>query len=69
LCAQFLLLNGYLFVAAPFIRAMENISYHVAAGRIDKPLLRDVIAALLEDDFDDNEELKLRILHAIEKAP
>jgi len=43
---------------------MENISYHVAAGRIDKNLLRDLIAATLHDEMD-SEELKLRHLWAI----
>ena len=64
LCAQLLLLNGYLYCAGTFIRDMENISYHVAAGRIDKLLLRDVMAATLADELDD-ESLKLRLLDAI----
>jgi death-on-curing protein len=64
LCAQLLLLNGYLYCAGTFIRDMENISYHVAAGRIEKPLLRDVMAATLADELDD-ESLKLRLLDAI----
>lgn len=64
LSAQMLLLNGYLYCAGSFIREMENISYHVAAGNIDKDLLREVITAhLLEDS--DNEALKLKILNAI----
>lgn len=64
LCAQMLLLNGYLYCAGSFIREMENISYHVAAGNIDKDLLLDVITAHLQEDFE-NEALKLKILHAI----
>ncbi|MDD2336626.1 MAG: Fic family protein [Geobacteraceae bacterium] len=64
LCAQMLLLNGYLYCAGNFIREMENICYHVAAGNIDRDLLHEVITAHLADDSD-NEELKLRILHAI----
>jgi len=64
LSAQFLLLNGYVFIVPHFIRTMENISYHVAAGRIEKDLLQDIITAVLNDD-EDNEDLKLRILHAI----
>lgn len=63
--AQFLLLNGYVFIAGKFIHEMENISYHVAAGRIDKPLLREIITAILNGD-EDNEELKLKILNVIE---
>ncbi|QDD66357.1 type II toxin-antitoxin system death-on-curing family toxin [Herbaspirillum seropedicae] len=64
LCAQLLLLNGYLYCVSPFIRDMENVSYHVAAGRIDKDLLRELIAATLNDELDD-ESLKLRLLDAI----
>ena len=69
LCAQMLLLNGYLYCTSRFIQEMENISYHVAAGNIDKDLLREVIAAHLVEESD-NEALKLKILHAIsENAP
>lgn len=64
LCAQFLLLNGYLYCAASFIREMENISYHVAAGNIGKELLGEIISAHLQEDSN-NEVLKLKILHAI----
>jgi death-on-curing protein len=64
LCAQMLLLNGYLYCADHFIREMENISYHVAAGHIDKELLGEIIAAVLDDEFD-AEPLKLKILNAI----
>jgi death-on-curing protein len=68
LCAQMLLLNGYLYCASSFIREMENISYHVAAGNIDKDLLLELITAHLAKD-DDNETLKLKLLHAISKEP
>jgi death-on-curing protein len=64
LCAQMLLLNGYLYCAGHFIREMENISYHVAAGNIDKELLHEVIAAILHSEEND-EALKLKILNAI----
>ena len=64
LCAQMLLLNGYLYCAGHFIREMENISYHVAAGNIDKDLLHEVIAAILHSEEND-EALKLKILNAI----
>src|SRR3989339_292882 len=43
LSTQFLLLNGYVFIANDFMKVMENISYHVAAGKIDKELLREII--------------------------
>jgi len=62
--AQFLLLNGYVFVAGRFIREMENISYHVAAGSIDKDLLHKIVCAVISDAMDD-ESLKLKILNAI----
>jgi len=45
--AQFLLLNGYVFVASRFMREMENVSYHVAAGKIDKVLLLTIIRELI----------------------
>lgn len=64
LCAQMLLLNGYLYCSATFLREMENISYHVAAGNIDKDLLREIITAQLDSNSDD-ESLKLKIYHAI----
>ena len=64
LCTQMLLYNGYLVCAQTFLRDTENITYHVAAGRIDKDLLHDYIAALLNGTSDD-EELKLRIIAAI----
>ena len=64
LSAQFLLINGYVFIVPGFLRKMENISYHVAAGRIDKELLKEIIAAILDGD-DDNEALKFKIWKAI----
>ncbi|MFO0094113.1 MAG: Fic family protein [Gemmatimonadaceae bacterium] len=64
LCAQMLRYNGYLVCAETFLRDTENIAYHVAAGKIDKELLRDYLTALLNGTSDD-EELKLRIIHAI----
>jgi len=64
LCAQMLLLNGYMYCVSSFLREMENISYHVAAGAIDKTLLQEIITAhLMEEESD--ESLKLKILHAI----
>lgn len=64
LCAQMLLSNGYLYCTNQFLRDMENISYHVAAGRIDKQLLQEIITAQLANDAD-NEVLKLKIFNAI----
>jgi len=62
--AQFLLLNGYVFAVQRFLREMENISYHVAAGLIDKDFLEEIISAVITDDIDD-ESLKLKIFTVI----
>ena len=64
LCAQMLLLNGYLRSVNAFIQDSENISYHVAAGSISKELLGEWINAVLGSDEDD-EALKLKIFNAI----
>jgi death-on-curing protein len=63
--AQLLLLNGYVFVVQHFMREMENISYHVAAGKIDKGLLETIITELLNDN-ELSESTKLSILEAIQ---
>ena len=64
--AQFLLLNGYLYCSKRFFYEMENISYHLAAGRIDKELLTELIHSILENEQDFCEELKLKLLLAID---
>jgi death-on-curing protein len=67
LCAQMLLLNGYLGSVKAFIYEAENISYHVAAGSICKDLLGDWMLAVLTGQVED-ESLKLRIFNAISEA-
>lgn len=64
---KFLLNNGYLFIIQKFATKMESISYHLAAGRIDKDLLHDIIQSILHED-DYPVELKLKIINAINKA-
>lgn len=64
LCAQMLLLNGYLRSVRGFIQESENISYHVAAGAINKELLGQWMQAVLSGEEDD-ESLKLKIYNAI----
>ncbi len=60
---KFLLNNGYLFIVYKFAEKMESVSYQLAASRIDKELLHDIIHSILyEDDY--SEELKLRIIEA-----
>lgn len=63
---QFLSLNGYLFCIERFLHEMENISYHLAAGRIEKDLLTELIHSFLENENDFCEELKLKLLMAID---
>jgi len=63
---KFLLNNGYLFIVQKFAEKMESISYHLAANRISKELLREIIYSIVyEDDY--SEELKLKIIKAIDK--
>lgn len=62
--AQFLLLNGYMFCVRRFLEDMENISYHLAAGRIGKELLSKLIQSFLDGEDDFNEALKLEYLLA-----
>lgn len=63
---QLLSLNGYLFCIERFLHEMENISYHMAAGRIEKELLTEIIHSFLENEVDFSEELKLKLLLAID---
>lgn len=63
---QFLSLNGYLYCIERFLCEMENISYHLAAGRIDKELLTEIIHSFLENEEDYCEILKLKLLLAID---
>ena len=65
LSAQFLLINGYMSVAKSFFSTMENISYHVAAGKINKELLRKIMYEILKGTYDENEGLKIEIMNAI----
>ena len=61
---QFLLFNGYLFCVERFLREMENISYHIAAGRIEKEMTQRFVHSFLENELDFDEELKLDYLMA-----
>ncbi len=67
LSAQFLLSNGYMAVAKNFFEITENISYHVAAGKINKELLRRILSAILNGTYDSDEELKIDIFNAIKE--
>jgi len=64
LCSMFLLKNGFLDAAQRFLFKMEMISYQLAAGRISKKLLKEIIFSVLyEEDY--SEELKLDLVDAI----
>ena len=68
LCVDMLNRNGYLGSLLRFMQEAENISYHVAAGRISKDLLGRWMVAILSG-MEDDESLKLDILHAISDDP
>jgi len=65
LSAYFLLLNGYMAVAKSFFEITENISYQVAAGKIDKLLLHRIMIDIMDGTYEIDEELKLDIYKAI----
>lgn len=65
LTAMFLLKNGYMSIASLYFREMENISYHVAAGHIEKELLKRILSSILDMSYEDDESLKLEIFNAI----
>ena len=67
LSMQMLSFNGYVGSFKAFANESENISYHVAAGKISKELLGDWMLAVLTGQVDD-ESLKLRILNAISEG-
>ena len=52
-------------VAKDFFSITENISYQVAAGKIDKELLHRIMNAILDGTYEFDEELKLDIYNAI----
>ena len=53
-------------IAKNFMAITENISYHVAAGKIDKELLHKIMTAIMDGTYNTDEELKLEILNTIE---
>jgi len=65
LCLCFLLKNGFLNVSETFMREMENIAYHVASGAINETLLYDILSAVLDCTYEEDDNLALRIAQAI----
>ena len=60
-------MNGYLSVAQTFLAKTENISLNVAASKIDKDLLLKIMTAIMNDTYEDDEELKLEIYNSINR--
>lgn len=61
----FLFHNEKYWHAYNFMKCMEAIIYHVAAGRIRKDLLKRIISCYLANE-DYPEDLKLEIIHAMD---
>ena len=52
-------------VAKDFFEAMEDISYQVATGKINKDLLNKIMIALLNNTYAFDKSLKLEIYNAL----
>lgn len=65
LSTLFLLLNGYMSIAATFLQKTENISLNVAVSKIDKELLHKIMNAIMNETYETDEDLKLEIYNAI----
>ena len=59
-----LLINGYYKYIEKYISEMENISYHLAAGKISKDLLLKIVTSII-NEIDYSETLKMEIYNAI----
>ena len=62
----FLVNNGFYWHAYNFLRCMEAIIYHVAAGHIDKEMLNKIIDCYMNNE-EYPENLKIELKHAMEK--
>lgn len=47
---KILLDNGYLYIIQEFTKKMEFVGYQLAASRIDKELLKDIIYSILYEE-------------------
>lgn len=62
--AYFLLKNGHYWAAVVFMKRLEAIIYHIAAGSINQELSHQIMKNIVAcSDFD--EELKIEIIHAM----
>ena len=58
-------INGYEEIANRFFAQTENITYHVASGKISKPLLYEIVEAILNGNYENNIPLLEKVLIAI----
>ena len=65
--AFFLEINGLDVYINKFIIEMENIAVAVADNMIDKELLQEIVTSIIHEP-EYNDELKLKIIHAISKV-
>ncbi len=63
----FLYKNGHYWAATQFMQRMEAIIYHIAASNIGDELLLKIMACVV-DCLDFDEELKIELIHAMEKC-
>ncbi len=63
--AYFLELNGYDYCVKYFLTEMENIIVWLAESKIEKELLLEILASIIEED-EFSEELQLKIIEAVE---
>jgi len=63
----FLYKNGHYWAAAQFMQRMEAIIYHIAASNIGDELLLKIMAFVV-DCLDFDEEMKIELIHAMEKT-
>lgn len=62
--AYFLHKNGHYWAAVVFMKRLEAIIYHIAAGSVDQELSHQIMINIVAcSDFD--EELKIEIIHAM----
>lgn len=62
--AYFLHKNGHYWAAVVFMKRLEAIIYHIAAGSVDQELSHQIMKNIVAcSDFD--EELKIEIIHAM----
>lgn len=64
----FLHKNGHYWAAVQFMKRLEAIIYHIAAGNIEQDLSLQIMQSIVDcSDFD--EGLKIDLAHAVAKKP